>query len=149
MSLKVDILRAEADALHAETAMYQAKAIRDEMVQEYELELEQSFIQPDTFTKGGAIGGTSYQGSITCTREELLKAFGTPAYYDLYSGDKVTVEWVLTFSDGTIATVYDYKRLELGEDAEAIPLFERFKWNIGGLTPQAAELVLERVGEVK
>jgi hypothetical protein len=142
--MKLEILRASADLLHAELSYYQAKANRDELVQAYELELEQNFQPSAEFTKDGVeINGTHLQGEITTTREELTKTFGAPSFCDWDSGDKVTIEWELKFSDGTIATIYDYKRIECGEEAEPIDLFEEYEWHIGGTSREAVLRVSE------
>ena len=79
--------------------------------------------------------GTSLQGYITTTMRELNSVFGEPTFY--YPGDKVTVEWEHTFSDGTVVTVYDWKRYDDG-----VPeMDEIFEYNIGGFNKDAAEKV--------
>lgn len=79
--------------------------------------------------------GTFLQGYIETTRAELTKAFGAPTEYE--EGDKVTIEWGIQFEDGTIATIYDWKRYELGTPTDP----EFISYNVGGLTPRALELV--------
>lgn len=88
--------------------------------------------------------GTSGRGYIfDVTRAEIESVFGTPTYDEAveeFSGDgKVTVEWTIGFADGTIATIYDWKRYELGTPA----MHERIDWNIGGNSSRALELVAE------
>jgi hypothetical protein len=79
--------------------------------------------------------GTSLQGYITTTMRELNSVFGEPTFY--YPGDKVTVEWEHTFSDGTVVTVYDWKRYDDG-----VPeMDEIFEYNIGGFNKDAVEKV--------
>ena len=79
--------------------------------------------------------GTSLQGYITTTMRELNSVFGEPTFY--YPGDKVTVEWEYTFKDGTVVTVYDWKRYDDG-----VPeMDEIFEYHIGGFNKDAAEKV--------
>jgi len=87
-------------------------------------------------TKEIAISGTSLQGYIETTKAELVSVFGDPITFG-DSGDKVTIEWGIRFEDGTIATIYDWKRYELGTPADN----ERMTYNIGGLNQRAVELV--------
>lgn len=81
------------------------------------------------------IEGTWLQGYTTATRRELEAAFGAPAFEG--EGDKVTTEWEILFDDGIVATIYDWKRYELGAPA----MDERITWNIGGRDPIAVERV--------
>lgn len=79
--------------------------------------------------------GTSLQGHITTTMRELNSVFGEPTFY--YPGDKVTVEWEYTFKDGTVVTVYDWKRYDDG-----VPeMDEIMEYNIGGFNKDAVEKV--------
>jgi len=79
--------------------------------------------------------GTSLQGHITTTMRELNSVFGEPTFY--YPGDKVTVEWEHTFDDGTVVTIYDWKRYDDG-----VPeMDEIVEYNIGGFNKDAAEKV--------
>jgi hypothetical protein len=43
------------------------------------------------------------------------------------------VEWIIRFSDGTVATIYDWK---LSETPMGV-----YDWHIGGFTQRAVELV--------
>ena len=81
------------------------------------------------------IAGTSLQGYIETTRAELTRVFGEPIEYE--EGGKVTIEWGILFEDGTIATIYDWKRYELGSPTDP----EVMQFNIGGFSVRAAELV--------
>ena len=79
--------------------------------------------------------GTSLQGHVTTTMRELISVFDEPTFY--YPGDKVTVEWTHTFSDGSVVTIYDWKRYDLG-----VPdMDEVMEYNIGGFNKDAAEKV--------
>ena len=82
--------------------------------------------------------GTSGQGSVTATLRTLLKIFGQP---NGQPSDKTTVEWVLQFENGTIATVYDWKRYELGTPE----MDEHTDWEVGGHDHDAYEQVRRAV----
>ena len=64
--------------------------------------------------------GTSLQGYIPATYNQLVERFGQPDG----GGDKTTVEWVLKFADGTVATIYDWK-------VDETPQY-MYNWHIGG-----------------
>ena len=78
------------------------------------------------YTRTEETAGTWLQGSVLTTRAKLTKAFGKPTQYE---DGKTTIEWGLKFEDGTLATIYDWKRYELGTPAED----ELMTYNIGGL----------------
>ena len=85
------------------------------------------------------VNGTCLQGRINTSYQTLLDKLPPPKdYYDDYKSD---VEWSLKFSDGTIATVYNWKNGKnyLGEDG--LELEEITEWNIGGHTKKALEYI--------
>jgi len=90
------------------------------------------------FTSTGNSNMTSLKGEFPITFAELAEIFGRPKYgpncYDL---DKVTCEWVLTFDDGTIATIYDYK-------TNQTPMGE-YEWHIGGHDARAYTHVVDEI----
>jgi hypothetical protein len=88
-------------------------------------------------TRTEETAGTWLQGHIVTTRANLEAVFGEPIRYE--DGGKVTIEWGLKFEDGTIATVYDWKRYEMGTPA----LDEEITYNIGGILPEAVTRVQE------
>ena len=79
--------------------------------------------------------GTSLQGYTETTKRKLMEVFGAPQFYG--EGDKVTIEWCLKFEDGTVATIYDWKRYEEGTPA----LDEMYHWHVGGTSPLAVATV--------
>ena len=83
------------------------------------------------------INGTSRQGYIDCTYNQLTRLFGEPDPGQLNNGYKVDWEWMLTFADGTIATIYNWKNGPnyCGEDG--LTETQIHKWHVGGFTPQA------------
>lgn len=91
------------------------------------------------------INGTSLQGEIVTTRAEIEAVFGQPTYSTQDEWEKVTTEWDITFSDGTVATIYDWKRYEMG----APKMYESYGWHIGGRTHYAVSLVTQAMKEDK
>lgn len=72
-----------------------------------------------------AANGTSLQGYMTAYYHDLVERFGQPQA----GGDKTTVEWILEFEDGSVATIYDWKEYATPEG--------RYDWHIGGSSIQA------------
>lgn len=91
---------------------------------------------PLKFTTGSVPNGTSLQGHIVASYDELVKVFGEPDYGpNGTEGDKVTCEWDIMFNDGTLATIYDWKE-------EETPMHET-QWNVGGKSKQAVWNVMD------
>lgn len=89
--------------------------------------------------------GTHLQGYIIATRSQIEKAVGTPTFRASDFGDgKVTTEWVLDFGNGVVATVYDWKRYDLG----APEISERIEWNVGGHTHEVLPAVERTLGVI-
>lgn len=93
----------------------------------------------DMVSHWGEIDGTSLQGYIDITYEELCKKLGKPNM----EGDpyKVDAEWGIKFSDGTVATIYNYKtgRRYLGN--EGLDVEDICDWHIGGRDKSIVERV--------
>lgn len=87
------------------------------------------------------VHGTHLQGYVTTTRDHIESVLGEPLEYG--EGSKVTTEWVIEFEDGTVATIYDWKRYEDG----APDFDEVYEWHIGGKTWDAALRVSEALGK--
>lgn len=86
--------------------------------------------------------GTFLVGEITTTYNKLVETFGQPNYNNGPSTlEKVTIEWVIKFQDGTIATIYDWKNY----GHQPAPN-EEFQWHIGGHCRSAVALVKEALG---
>lgn len=79
---------------------------------------------------------SSIQGVVDATRDELVDVFGEPHPVEFIDG-KITTEWILEFEDGTIATIYDWKRGSLGAPSGD----EVYEWHIGGHQRRALENV--------
>jgi hypothetical protein len=73
--------------------------------------------------------GTSLQGYVQAHYHQLVAVFGEPEG----GGDKTTVEWVLQFADGTVATIYDWKESETPMGL--------YRWHIGGRDSTAVSRV--------
>jgi hypothetical protein len=89
-----------------------------------------------------AVSGTHLHGYITATRDEIEAVFGAPTIAKAEPDDKVTTEWYLIFDDGTVATIYDWKRYGLGAPYND----ERIEWNVGGHNERSLVLVARSLG---
>ena len=100
--------------------------------------LDTSFVACDTIDTIG----TSYQGVINTTYDEIVEKFGEPTYTDASPYEKVNAQWSLQFDvptedgedyDYVTATIYNWK---MGY----IPT-EKYEWHIGGFDFEAVDLV--------
>jgi len=96
--------------------------------------------------KDAEVTGTSLQGHIKATYDDLVKAFGKPAYDSTEHGesDKVHTQWALEFEneegDLVVATIYDWK-----EDNAYNSRYGTYNWHIGGNDYQAVSAVYDYV----
>ena len=98
--------------------------------------------EPLTFSPGTNAHMTSLQGKILTSYSELVDIFGEPQFGpDDRTGDKVTCEWIIDFSDGTVATIYDWKEQET-------PM-HKTQWHVGGKSREAYWNVLEVIDRYK
>jgi hypothetical protein len=81
------------------------------------------------FTTEADVNGTSLQGYMQAYYHQLVVVFGEPEG----GGDKTTVEWCLSFEDGTVATIYDWKEYDTPTGL--------YRWHIGGRSPKAVDRV--------
>jgi len=81
------------------------------------------------------INGTSLQGTIRTTRAHIESVFGAPTYDNGDPEDKVITEWQLTFDNGVIATIYDWKNYA------KVGMNDPYDWHIGGKDYRAVEAV--------
>ena len=85
--------------------------------------------------------GTSLQGYVKTTYDELVSVFGKPKYGPNDGGDKVTCEWSIDVSyvdesgDEKIETVtiYDWKQYNTP--------FNEYRWHIGGFDSNAVTVI--------
>jgi hypothetical protein len=82
------------------------------------------------FTNEADANGTSLQGYVQAYYHQLVEVFGEPEG----GGDKTTVEWCLSFEDGTVATIYDWKEYETPMGLH--------RWHIGGRNNLAVDRVI-------
>lgn len=82
--------------------------------------------------------GTHYQGNLTADYAKLKKLFGQPSDGDGY---KVDAEWDVEFSDGTVATIYNWKDGKNYCGSHGTPKTKITDWHIGGMSKKAVELI--------
>ena len=86
-----------------------------------------------SFRNYAETNGTSLQGYIRTTYNDIVKVLGKPYYAD--DDNKVTAEWAIKFDDGPVATIYDWK-------VNKTPMYE-YEWHIGGHSRNAVLYVKE------
>ena len=93
------------------------------------------------------VSGSHLQGHQEASYDQLVKLFGEPN--DFGDGDKVHMEWIITFDlyddDGVdfeshTATIYDWK-----ESSDAARYLSSYNWHIGGFSKDAAHLVSDLI----
>tara|TARA_R100001443_G_scaffold84559_2_gene91179 strand:+ start:729 stop:1031 length:303 start_codon:yes stop_codon:yes gene_type:complete len=94
------------------------------------------------------VGGTSLQGYLRASFEQLLRAFGSP-HMDQCDHYKTDVEWAFRFADGTVATLYNWKNGKNYLGDEGLELNDIYTWNVGGFNEKAVTKLKERLSEVK
>ena len=80
----------------------------------------------------------SLMGRINTTYRKLVATFGKPGRGDGYKTD---AEWTLEFSDGTIATIYNYKDGKNYNGPSGLPVSKITDWHISGRSKHAVALV--------
>ena len=90
------------------------------------------------------VGGTSLQGYIKASYEQLLNAFGAPNS-TLCDNYKTDVEWAFKFADGTVATLYNWKNGKNYLGDEGLELNDIYEWNVGGFNDKAVSRLLEQL----
>ena len=84
--------------------------------------------------------GTSLQGYINCSYDDLTKALGYPLEegFDDYKSD---AEWQIEFNDGTVATIYNWKNGKNYLGDQGYNLCDITQWHVGGRRPEIVERV--------
>ena len=90
------------------------------------------------------VGGTSLQGYIKASYEQLLQTFGAPNS-TLCDNYKTDVEWAFKFADGTVATLYNWKNGKNYLGSEGLELNDIYEWNVGGFNDKAVSRLLEQL----
>jgi len=90
--------------------------------------------------------GTSLQGSIHASYEDLVQTFGQPIAN--HPEPRIEAEWIVLFENGTVATIYNWKNGKkwLGPSGTEIAAIN--KWNIGGTTKAAFTNVVMSIPSV-
>jgi len=83
------------------------------------------------------------QGYIKADYEELVEAFGSPMA-DGYDNYKVDAEWMISFEDGTVATIYNWKNGRNYMGSQGMDVEDMVEWNVGGFS----KIALFRLAEV-
>lgn len=94
------------------------------------------------FTTGNFGAGTHFCGWFEATRQQIEDAIGAPTYLSHEPREKVTIEWGIQFDDGTVATIYDWKRFSKNE----LRLDEVYRWHIGGIGLKSVRKVSQALG---
>lgn len=86
-----------------------------------------------------AVNGTSLKGYVSTDYATLVEVFGEP--HSDGDGYKVDAEWMLQFSNGVVATIYNYKdgRNYCGEDG--LDVEDICDWHVGGKSSMADRTV--------
>ena len=74
--------------------------------------------------------GTHLMESIRVNYNQLVNYFGNPLEGDGY---KVDAQWIIKFSDGLVATIYNWKDGKNYCGEKGIKVEDIKEWNIGGL----------------
>ena len=72
--------------------------------------------------------GSCFQGYVSATYDHLVKLFGQP--FGPSTDGKVQAEWIVKFENGSVATVYDWKRY-------GFPPTTTTTWHVGGCDEEA------------
>jgi hypothetical protein len=72
------------------------------------------------------------QGMLKGSYHDIVSVLGEPTYLDHSGDDKTQAEWNIKHENGTVLTVYDYKKYNT--DVEDVK-----EWSIGGYSHKAVE----------
>ena len=89
------------------------------------------------FRRGGNINMSSLQGYIETSYADLVGCFGL--HDDDYDHYKSDANWTITFADGVVATIYNWKNGKNYCGEEGLALDEITRWHIGGYRGTDAE----------
>lgn len=91
-----------------------------------------------------SIDGTHGVGQIQCDYQKLVAAFGLPMKegFDDYKCD---AEWHVSFDDGTVASIYNWKNGYNYLGTSGKPTTEIKIWNIGGRDKHAVDRVVSAI----
>lgn len=89
------------------------------------------------------IDGTALMGAVEVSYQRIVDVFGQPNEGD---GEKVDAEWIIQFSDGLVATIYNYKSGKNYNGNEGQKTEEITDWHIGGKDPKVVDRVKRILG---
>ena len=95
--------------------------------------------------KPQAVNGTSLKGYITTDYSVLVEAFGPP--HSDGDGYKVDAEWMLQFSNGVVARIYNWKDGVNYCGEHGLPVEDITEWHIGGKSYLAERTVDEYIAQ--
>ena len=81
------------------------------------------------------VNGTSFMGHVYADYRTLCKIFGEPTESDGYKSD---AEWMIQFSDGKVATIYNWKDGKNYCGANGLNVEDITGWHIGGNSKEVA-----------
>lgn len=84
------------------------------------------------------ISGTHLQGYVSVEYSKLKRIFGKPLDGDGY---KVDAMWAIEFSDGMVATIYNYKDGKNYLGSAGTPKTKITEWHIGGHSEEVVERI--------
>lgn len=83
-----------------------------------------------SFKRGCDCSGTSLQGYVNTTYANLVGCFGEPdGNFDDYKSD---ANWDITFADGVVATIYNWKDGKNYAGDDGLALEDIREWHVGG-----------------
>lgn len=82
------------------------------------------------FIRGGDTNFSSLQGYIQTSYDDLVGCFGEPTSDG--DGYKVDAHWSITFADGVVATIYNWKDGPNYCGPHGTPVQRITDWHIGG-----------------
>lgn len=83
------------------------------------------------------VSGTSFVGYVNTTYSKLFEKFGEP--FD--DGYKTDAEWEIEFSDGKVATIYNWKKGKNYNGSEGLDIDDITEWHIGGFDNSVVERI--------
>jgi hypothetical protein len=94
-------------------------------------------VQAIGFRRGGNVNMSSLQGYIETSYNDLVGCFGL--HDDDYDDYKSDANWTITFADGVVATIYNWKNGKNYCGEEGLALEDITLWHIGGYRGTDAE----------
>ena len=83
------------------------------------------------------------QGIFNASYEQIVKSIGEPL--DSFDGYKSDAEWTIEFSNGDVATIYNWKDGKNYCGSDGLELFEINEWHVGGNNVRVVDWVKDLV----